>query len=746
MRSPAPRALLPTLALVLLGTLVTLGSLGTLGSAATAIGASAAAPDRPAYDARSQRPTATGARVDDVVLNPRLTGRQHMGVGALSGGGGNSRLLIDYPEPQRSRILDYLFKPGYGASLQILKLEIGGGSNSTSGAEPSVETVRGQVRCNEGYQWWVAEQAVRRNPRLQLVAMPWGGPGWLGDQGDPGNRRLVEKRGEEDQSRELWTANTVKYDLRYLDCARQHGLRIDYLGGWNERLTATKNSSARLWFQRMRAALDQHGYRRVRLIAGDTPPQPDHWDTIAQGMLRDLDFAGSVDVVGVHDVCGYPPGLDTTPYAYSCRSTPEARSLTQPLWGTEQGKMDSTRSAATEMRQLTNAYPDAGVTGLIMFPLLTSMVDEEPLQNRGLITAKWPWSGQYTVNPLLWPLAQMTQFVPAGWWHLDGANRNVGASTTYDSFVSPDRRQWSLVAQNTGQREGQEVQDQILRIRPMDGLSRGRLQVRATDLWSREERDWFVPVSGARVRNGTVDIHVPPGYAVSVTSRTAPIGKGGSPGTRPSTVTLAPLSEDYDARRDRADLPRYLSPNDGTYAYERCQGGRRGECLQQSDTQTPVYWIAPDRGPRFPMALLGESRWSGYTIGSDVLFTGDHASAGLVSHMQALCSMWMHQCGSGNDHHFDGYELLWQTDGRWQVVRDTMAGGRHRMAAGRVAAPGLQTWHRLELAVHDQRLVARIDNREVAAVKARSWRHGLAGIDSSWSRVQYDHLTVRDDG
>src|SRR5215831_2711097 len=48
------------------------------------------------------------------------------GIGAISGGGGNSRLLIDYPPKQRAQVLDYLFKPGYGASLQILKLEIGG--------------------------------------------------------------------------------------------------------------------------------------------------------------------------------------------------------------------------------------------------------------------------------------------------------------------------------------------------------------------------------------------------------------------------------------------------------------------------------------------------------------------------------------------------------------------------------------------------------------------------------------------
>ena len=37
------------------------------------------------------------------------------GIGALSAGA-SSRLLVDYPEPQRSEILDYLFTPGFGAT------------------------------------------------------------------------------------------------------------------------------------------------------------------------------------------------------------------------------------------------------------------------------------------------------------------------------------------------------------------------------------------------------------------------------------------------------------------------------------------------------------------------------------------------------------------------------------------------------------------------------------------------------
>ena len=49
------------------------------------------------------------------------------GIGAISGGGATSKLLIDYPTKQRDEVLDLLFKPGFGASLSLLKVEIGGG-------------------------------------------------------------------------------------------------------------------------------------------------------------------------------------------------------------------------------------------------------------------------------------------------------------------------------------------------------------------------------------------------------------------------------------------------------------------------------------------------------------------------------------------------------------------------------------------------------------------------------------------
>jgi hypothetical protein len=77
----------------------------------------------------------------------------HSGIGGISGGGATSRLLVSYPEQQQSDLLDYLFLPNYAASLQILKVEIGGDAQSTDGTEPSHMHTADDLNYERGYEW-----------------------------------------------------------------------------------------------------------------------------------------------------------------------------------------------------------------------------------------------------------------------------------------------------------------------------------------------------------------------------------------------------------------------------------------------------------------------------------------------------------------------------------------------------------------------------------------------------------------
>src|SRR2546430_9663108 len=66
-----------------------------------------------------------GQKTETIRVDAQPEGRTFEGIGAVSAGA-SSRLLIDYAEPQRGEILDYLFKPNFGAGFQHLKVEIGG--------------------------------------------------------------------------------------------------------------------------------------------------------------------------------------------------------------------------------------------------------------------------------------------------------------------------------------------------------------------------------------------------------------------------------------------------------------------------------------------------------------------------------------------------------------------------------------------------------------------------------------------
>ena len=64
------------------------------------------------------------------------------------GGGGGTRLLYDYAEPQRSEILDLMFKPKFGAALHILKVEVSHvGSARLCRLRCTLARLHAQVRC-----------------------------------------------------------------------------------------------------------------------------------------------------------------------------------------------------------------------------------------------------------------------------------------------------------------------------------------------------------------------------------------------------------------------------------------------------------------------------------------------------------------------------------------------------------------------------------------------------------------------
>lgn len=115
--------------------------------------------------------------------------------------------------------MDFLFLPGFGASLHILKVEIGGDVQSTDGTKPSHMHTATDENYQRGYAWSTMVEAKRRNSDIVLYGLSWAFPGWVSE-------------GKESP----WTNSTVKYTLNWLLGAKKYyNLDIDYVGIWNER-------------------------------------------------------------------------------------------------------------------------------------------------------------------------------------------------------------------------------------------------------------------------------------------------------------------------------------------------------------------------------------------------------------------------------------------------------------------------------------------------------------------------------
>src|ERR1035437_5874354 len=109
---------------------------------------------------------AISADAQTINLNGKAGGKRFDGIGAVSGGGATSVLLKDYPEPQRSQVLDLLFKPKFGASMSAFFVEVPGDGNSTQGSELSHMHTKDDLNYSRGYEWWLMREAKNRNPEI----------------------------------------------------------------------------------------------------------------------------------------------------------------------------------------------------------------------------------------------------------------------------------------------------------------------------------------------------------------------------------------------------------------------------------------------------------------------------------------------------------------------------------------------------------------------------------------------------
>lgn len=612
----------------------------------------------------------------EISIDGTAPGRVFDGVGATSAS--VSRLLIDYPPEQRKEILDYLFRPNFGAALQMLKVEVGSDANSTEAAEPSHARDRVDQHFDRGYEWWLAKEARKRNPAIKLIALAWNFPAWVGAAN---------------------SQDAANYLVSFLEGAKQHhGLDFDYVGIWNE----TRIDVG--FIKTLHATLAAHGLK-TRIMADDSV---NSWG-IVQAMDADDSLRAAVSVIATH----YPRWL----------STPEARSNSAtwgvPLWSSEDGPWGDTWGIAGQQSPslatlLNRNYILGRMTSTNVWALITSYYDIFDLPNAGLLRAKTPWSGHYEITSPLWVIAHTTQFARPGWRYADRASAVVDGVGSYVTLH--DSTDYSVIAETldaSGPRR--------FRFVVRGGLSTGPVYV-----WRSNAKRWFERVARLVPKGGVFEFTFEPNSVYSLTT-TRGQHKGGTMAPPPDRPFPTPYRDPFESRGGSL-APKYLFEANGAFEIAACEGGRRGHCLQQVAVQPPIAWTYFGDWPKSgTLATLGETRWRDYRVAADVRVPnkGYAALYGRVSRVSP-------------DGVIDAYQLRFYDDGRWEL-RAQATGGALR--TGRVAAP-MDNWRHIELALREQHIVARIDGAEVVAMNDSTHQAGLAGLGAGWNRASFDNLEV----
>jgi len=637
-----------------------------------------------------------------ITISSTGTGSTYEGVGAVSGGGGTSVLLHDYVEPQRSQILDYLFKPNYGAGIQELYVEIGGDGNSTQGSEPSHEHTSTDRNFNRGYEWWLMEQAKLRNPNIQLDVTAWSAPAWVGG----GN---------------FFSKGTTTYLADYIAGAKSaHGLDLNYIGCRNEKgidenflttLRTTLNSAGL-------TAVGIHGFDNWEYATGSGSP----WNWVPD-LNTNATLKTSVYAIGEHTTwgSGAPPA----------NIKAAAKQAGKAIWDTEehvyehgfQCEMDVTRA------YLQN-YVQSGVTKTIYWYLISALYPVESYYDITVGVASTPWSGAYTINPALWAYAHITQFAQPGWHFVDSASGTLSGGGDYVTLISPSKADFSIVADTNGAGATQQVTFTLA------GFSATSVNVWRSDAAAQFQKQAAVPVS-----NGSFTVSMEQNAIYSITS-TSGQTRGSAPAAPAASAFPFPYYENYDHYGDFVSVgyrPYYHADIAATFELAKRPDGT-GQCLRQVVAQPAQSW-APE--PAGPYTIVGDGGWKDYEVSVDASIE----STGWASLMGRVSGV-----GTGYGTGFKAYYLTLDTTGAWGFYVGNGANSANTAETSTTLASGKATltggsWHNMKLVFSGTSIKGLIDRTQVFSISDGTYKSGQVGLGTQsqsgkYTIADFDNLIV----
>ena len=641
-------------------------------------------------------------------------GKRFDGIGAVNGGGATSVLLKDYPESQRSQIMDLVFKPMFGASVSAMLVEVPGDGNSTQGSMPSHSHYRGDNNFMRGYIWWVMREAHKRNPQLALDATAWSSPAWVGS---------------------CWSDDMVDYYIAWMQGLRQvHGMELDALGCHNER--GWNGDFAK----KMRKAMNERGFKEVKLHGFG------NWGKskldFVKYMQQDKELADALDAVCAHT-------YSKIPISQEQRTAIEA--MGKPIWNSEDHVyLKGFNCLISIVKCFNENYIVSGATRIINWYDIAGVYPLEPYsQDPAMLLAREPWSGHYSLRKALWGYAHYGQFSAVGWQYIDQGCVKLEGGGSMVMMRSPATDDYSIIIETKDAKSAQSVE-----VRLPKGLSRKALCV-----WMSNAQEQFVRQQDISQKSGHFTITLEPGTVYSLSTTTGQ-QKGSFTDIPASAPFPLPYSDNFDQYTQPSTwgyLPRYLADIIGAFELTTRPEGQ-GQCIRQVVGEHTLSW-APEW---HHYTILGDSAWRDYEVSADVYLTpGDEAGV-----MGRLCDV-----GTGYGVWVKGYYMKLDDQGNCTLIlsrgkpdpkeligdaeqqaiilarKDVEIGGEYTLATAKVPDISSLQWHNLRLRFIGDQITGYIDDKEVLSATSDHYKKGMAGLIAPLQKKRvctpyFDNLSI----
>jgi galactosylceramidase len=637
----------------------------------------------------------TSTHSQTINIDGTAGGKRFDGIGAVSGGGATSVLLKDYPESQRSQILDLLFKPNFGASISALLVEVPGDGNSTQGSEPSHMHSRDDLNYSRGYEWWLMSEARNRNPNITLDANAWGCPKWVGENN-------------------FWSQDMCDYYASWIKGLKSvYGLDLDAIGCRNEK-GVNKD-----FVKMFRSTLNKNGLSRVKIHAFDNwGDKKFEW---CSDMRTDSVLRSAVDIMSAHTMNELPTPTDAIKLSDE---------LGKPIWNSEEHIYLKGYDCEISMVESFNKnYIESGATMIVNWFLAASTYSIEPFpEDPAIIVAREPWSGNYYAREVLWGYAHYGQFCQPGWQYLNGACGKLTGGGTYVTLKSQGT-DYSIIIETKDAKANQKISFKV-----GNGMSSGKLCV-----WRSNAQEQFVKLQNITPVNSTFDITLEPQsiYSISTTTGQQKGSFTDIPASKPFPFPYYETFEEYKDAKEWGYLPHYTADIAGIFEIAN-RPDKKGKCLRQVIKAGAQSW-APEW---MPYTILGDSNWKDYEVSADVNFNIE-GWAGIIGRVIAT--------GTGYGCKPSGYYMTISDDGTCSLYvskQDEKIEMGNLLATGKAANIDANKWHNIKLSFSDSTITGFVDKIQILSVINSAFSKGMVGLvagsNNKTSNIAlFDNLIVK---